>query len=69
MQLGVSQDVLVYKMTGPGDVVFVALNRGDGAQAAVGLPTGDYMDALTGEAVRAPVTVPARSAIVLVPAQ
>ncbi len=69
VQLGVSQDVLVYKMTDPGDTVFVALNRGDGSQPAVGLPTGDYMDAISGELVRAPVTIAPRSAIVLVPAQ
>lgn len=68
-QLGVSHDVLVYKMTDPGDTVFVALNRGDGAQQAVGLPTGDYMDAISGELVRAPVTLAPRSALVLVPAQ
>jgi len=67
--LGTSQDVLVYKMTDAGDTVFVALNRGDGTQNAVGLPTGDYMDAITGEAVRAPVTLAARSGVILVPAQ
>jgi len=67
-QLGVSQDVLVYKMTDPGDTVFVALNRGDSAQPAVNLPTGDYTDAITGELVRAPVTLQPRSAVVLVPA-
>jgi glycosidase len=68
-QLGVAQDVMVYKMTMPGDTVFVGLNRGDSAQNAVGLPTGDYTDALTGTPVRAPVTLPPRSSIVLVPAQ
>ncbi|MBS1118371.1 MAG: uncharacterized protein H6Q90_599 [Deltaproteobacteria bacterium] len=64
-ELGVSQDVLVYKMTAPGDTVFVALNRGDSAQPAVGLPAGDYVDAVSGQAVHAPVSVPARSALVL----
>ena len=68
-QLGVSQDVLVYKMVDPGDTVFVALNRGDGSQPAINLPTGDYTNALTGEPVRAPVMLEPRSAIVLVPAQ
>ncbi len=68
-QLGVDQDVLVYKMVDQGDAVFVALNRGDGTQQAVGLPTGDYTDAITGEAVRAPVNLAPRSSVVLVPAQ
>ena len=67
-QLGVSQDVMVYKMATPGDTVFVALNRGDASQSAVGLPTGDYKDAISGMPVSAPVTVPPRSSIVLVPA-
>ena len=67
-QLGLAQDVLVYKMTDPGDIVYVALNRGDGSQQAVGLPTGDYMDAITGEAISAPVTLAPRSALILVPA-
>ncbi|MEO8703001.1 MAG: alpha-amylase family glycosyl hydrolase [Kofleriaceae bacterium] len=68
-QLGSAQDVMVYKMTMPGDTVFVGLNRGDSAQNAVGLPTGDYTDAITGAAVRAPVTLAPRSSFVLVPAQ
>jgi glycosidase len=68
-QIGVSQDVLVYKMVEAGDTVFVALNRGDSSQPAVSLPTGDYKNALTGEAVSAPVQLAPRSAIVLVPAQ
>ena len=69
VQLGIAQDVMVYKMTAPGDTVFVAMNRGDAAQNAVGLPTGDYTNAITGEAVRAPVSLPPRTAIVLVAAQ
>jgi beta-galactosidase GanA len=68
-QLGTTQDVMVYKMTTPGDAVFVALNRGDSPQPAVNLPTGDYVDVVTGEPVRAPVTLAPRSGIVLAPAQ
>jgi hypothetical protein len=68
-QLHVGHDLMVYKMTAPGDTVFVALNRGDGDQPVAGLPAGDYTDAVTGAAVRAPVTLGPRSAIVLVPAQ
>ena len=65
-QLGVSTDALVYKMTSPGDTVYVVLNRGDGAQGAVGLPSGDYTDAVTGETVHAPLTLPPRTGLLLV---
>jgi hypothetical protein len=53
-------------MTAPGDTVFVALNRGDGAQGAAGLPAGNYTDAVTGAAVTAPLQIPARTGLVLV---
>jgi hypothetical protein len=46
--------------------VFVALNRGDGAQSAQGLPAGDYKDAVTGEAVHVPLSLPPRTALLLV---
>jgi hypothetical protein len=65
-QLGATTDVMVFKMTAPGDTVFVALNRGDAAQGAVGLPAGSYVDAVTGEAVTAPLQIPPRSGLVLV---
>jgi glycosidase len=65
-QLGSTNDVLVYKMTAPGDTVFVALNRGDTAQGAAGLPAGNYTDAVTGAAVTAPLQIPARTGLVLV---
>ena len=65
-QLGVTNDVMVYKMTAPGDTVFVALNRADSAQGAQGLPAGNYTDVLTGAAVSAPLQIPARTALVLV---
>jgi len=66
-QLGVTGDVMVYKMSAPGDTVFVALNRGDNAQAATGLPAGSYKDAVTGEPVTAPLQLPPRSGTVLIP--
>ena len=66
-QLGASQDVLVYKMTDAGDTVFVALNRGDAAQPAVGLPSGSYTDAVTGQPVIGAVSIPPRTGLVLVP--
>ena len=65
-QLGAGTDVLVYTMTTPGDTVFVALNRGDAPQSAINLPAGNYTDAVTGEAVHAPLTLPARTGLVLV---
>jgi len=65
-QLGVTADVYVYKMTAPGDTVYVALNRSDAAQPAVNLPAGDYTDALTGMPVSAPLMIPPRSGLVLV---
>ena len=63
--LGVSTDVFVYKMSGAGDTVFVALNRGDAAQPAVSLPAGSYHDLVTGQAVTAPLSIPPRTGLVL----
>lgn len=65
-QLGVTADVYVYKMTAPGDTVFVALNRSDSAQPALNVPAGDYTDAVSGMPVTAPLMIPPRTAIVLV---
>jgi glycosidase len=64
--LGTSTDVFVYKMSAQGDTVFVALNRGDGAQPAVGLPAGDYTDLVSGAALHAPIQLPARTGLMLV---
>jgi glycosidase len=63
--LGVSQDVLVYKMSAPGDTVFVALNRGDSDQPAQSLPAGTYMDLVSGHTITAPLQIPARTGLVL----
>jgi hypothetical protein len=65
--IGVSADVLVYKMSAAGDAVFVALNRGDSAQQATNLPAGNYVDLVSGNPVSAPLTIPARTAVVLSP--
>jgi glycosidase len=69
--LGETFDALVYEMTyqndGESDRVIVALNRGDFATAAEGLPAGDYTDLISGQDVSAPVDVAGRSAMVLVP--
>jgi hypothetical protein len=53
-------------MSAPGDTVFVALNRGDAAQSAVNLPAGNYTDAVTGDTVQAPLTLPPRTGLLLV---
>jgi hypothetical protein len=61
----VATDVFVYKMTAPGDTVFVALNRGDSDQPALNLPAGTYMDLVSGHTLTAPLQIPARSGLVL----
>jgi glycosidase len=63
--LGVMTDVFVYKMSAPGDTVFVALNRGDADQPALNLPAGTYTDLATGHTVTAPLQIPARTGLVL----
>ncbi len=63
--LGVTSEIYVYKMTAPGDTVFVALNRSDSAQQAIGLPPGEYVDLVSGALVHAPLAVAPRSALVL----
>jgi glycosidase len=65
-QLGATNDVMVFRMSAPGDTVFVALNRADSAQGAQGLPAGNYTDVLTGAAVTAPLQIPPRTGLVLV---
>jgi glycosidase len=63
--LGVTQDTWVYSMSGGGETVYVALNRGDGTYPATGLPNGTYTDLLGGGSVTAPAMIPPRSALVL----
>jgi glycosidase len=63
--LNVGFDTAVYKMDTSGDTVFVALNRGDSPQPSDGLPAGDYVDLVTGDAVQAPLSIAPRSALVL----
>jgi hypothetical protein len=63
----VSGDALVYKMSAAGDTVFVALNRSDAAQGAPNLPSGTYVDLITGGTVTAPLMLAPRSAVVLAP--
>jgi len=63
--LGVTQDVMVYKMVADGDTIFVALNRGDAPASAQGLPGGAYMDLINGGSLNGGATIPARTALVL----
>ena len=63
--LGQSGDVFVYQMSGGGDTVYVALNRGDDAEPATGLPSGTYTDLVSGASVSAPVSLSPRTALVL----
>jgi glycosidase len=64
--LGTSGDVYTYEMRTSGDAVVVVLNRGDDAEPAVGVPSGTYRDLVTGATVTAPLSVPARTGMVLV---
>ena len=64
--LGASTDTLAYKMTAGGDVVYVAINRGESAQPVGNLPAGGLEDELSGASMTGPsVTVAARSALVM----
>ncbi len=63
--LAAAGDVLSYEMRGSGDAVIVVVNRADAARAAAGVPAGDYVDLISGAAVRAPLDVPARTALLL----
>jgi hypothetical protein len=48
------------------EVVWVALNRGDGVRAAAGLPDGPLRDLRSGETVDAGVQLAPRSSRILV---
>ena len=48
-----------------GDAVFVAINRGDTEQPAVNLAAGTYKDLISGATVTVPLTIPARTGLVL----
>jgi glycosidase len=63
--LSVTAETFVYEMVSAGDDVYVAINRGDGAAQAGGLPAGAYLDALTGDTLQTPISIPARTGLVL----
>jgi glycosidase len=62
--LGTTTDTYVYSMTMPNDQIFVALNRGDATNPAVGLPAGTYTELISGQTMSTPIQMPARSAYV-----
>jgi glycosidase len=61
-----NDDLYVYEMLGAKDHLWVALNRGDSAQGANGLPAGKYRDLVGDADVSAPLSVGPRSAMILV---
>jgi glycosidase len=63
--LGVTTDTFVYQMAMTGDQIYVALNRGDAAQDATGLPAGSYTELISGQMMTAPFQIPPRTAYVL----
>jgi glycosidase len=65
--LGTSNDAFVYEMNGDGERLIIALNRGDSSTAAPSLPAGSYTDLITEQSVTSPLTLPARSAMILQP--
>ena len=65
--LGSTNHTLVYTMVSGSDQVYIALNRADQGQQSQGLPAGNYDDLASGQQVTAPLTIPARTGMVLVP--
>jgi len=59
--LSVSNDLWVYSMSTAGDTVYVAINRGDSAQTASGLPSGAMDELVTATSVTGSTqSIPAR---------
>ena len=56
-----ADDHAVYAMVNGADRVWVAVNRGDFAVAADGLPAGRYRDLVDGGEVTAPLEIPTNS--------
>lgn len=65
--LTANNDLWVFKMSTAGDEVYVAINRGDSAQTATGLPAGAMTELLTATSVSgASQTVPPRETRIFV---
>ena len=66
--LSIGDDTWAYKMDDGSDLVYVLLNRSDSAKTVSGLPSTTLNDALLGGTATGPsVSVPARSARILIP--
>jgi glycosidase len=66
-RLEASDNLWVYSMTARGDVVYVAINRGDSDETARTLPSGALTELLEGGTVNGPnVTIPARQTRIFV---
>lgn len=62
-----SANLWVYSMSTAGDTVYVAINRGDGAQNATGLPGGALDELVTGTSASGPsISIPARQTRIFV---
>ncbi|UQA61130.1 alpha-amylase family glycosyl hydrolase [Polyangium aurulentum] len=66
--LWATADTMAYQMSGEGETVYVAINRGDGQGSVSGLPSGALKDLVSGATVNGPtVNLPARTSMILVP--
>lgn len=63
--LRATTDTIVYKMVSGNSTIIVALNRGDEARHAEGVPGGSYTNLLSSDAVTLPLSLPPRSVAVL----
>lgn len=63
--LAVNDDTIVYEMVRGSDRIVVALNRADTSRTAEGVPSGSYTELLEGTATATPITLPPRSAAIL----
>lgn len=64
--LSVNDDTWLYSMTGGGETLYVAVNRGDASATLSALPAGAYDELLDGASVTGPsLQVPARTVLIL----
>ncbi len=62
-----SANLWVYSLSTAGDTIYVAINRGDGAQNATGLPSGALDELVTDTTVSGPsISIPARQTRIFV---
>ncbi len=63
--LAVNDDTIVYEMVRGSDRIVVAMNRADISKTAEGVPSGSYTELLEDTALSTPITLPPRSAAIL----